>query len=208
MKLISTINREQLIDLYLGAEAVKKNKPIPQNYASLDRDDPDALDAWLKANGYKDGVISGFKSWALVELSTDDLSNVAVVTGIFQSGRVLKNLAETPELNRWIPDRNPLPIWYAPLSIGIWDDSFSIILRAPTNDERSEGAKLYVEDGSGRSICYFRYLFQNKAESRMRGHIGFDPDPRSSFLKNQLDGQFADADKYATYEKLIADITK
>ncbi|HME58647.1 MAG TPA: hypothetical protein VKF63_09940, partial [Terracidiphilus sp.] len=149
---------EVVIKFYLDGEAVKKNRSIPSTFETLDLDDPNVTDQWLREHDYKDGVLSGFAQWALVELSVDDIGNIAIVNHIFKSNRVLKNLTGTREFEDWIPNRNPLPFWFGPLSANEWRDEYSIILRPPTPGERSEGAALYVEDGSGRSICYYRSL--------------------------------------------------
>lgn len=190
MKRIGIITRRNLLDFYLGIEVIKKNKRIPASYRSLNLDaiNVNDLDEWLELNDYKHGVISGFRSWAHVELDKDDLLDIAVENRIFRSTRVLKKLAGTSELNDWIPDKNPLPIWYGPLWNGELREDFSIILRAATPGEKREGAKIYVEDGSGRSICYLRTLLRTGASSKMRGYLGFDPDPQSHFFQTHSRG--------------------
>lgn len=204
MKLLTTISRKELIKFYLDGEALKRNKPIPRTLESLNLDDPNTIDCWLEENDYKHGVLSGFAQWAFVELSVDDIGNLAVVNHIFKSGRVLKNLAGTRELEDWIPNRNPLPLWFGPLWANEWRDEYSIILRPPTPSEWSEGAALYVEDGSGRSICYYRSLLRTGAPSRMRGYIGFDPNPRSMFFRTELEREFAiSAGRYSTLETML-----
>jgi hypothetical protein len=216
MRLLGIVKRKELFDFYLGIEVIKKNKPIPADYSPLDLDaiDVNALDAWLEDHGYKPGVISGFRSWAHVELDKNDLLDIAVKKGIFKSTRVLRKLVGTPELSDWIPDKNPLPTWYGPLFIGEFRDDFSIILRAATPGEKREGAKLYVEDGSGRSICYFRTLLRTGMPSQMRGYIGFDPDPQSYFFQTLLEGEFAitctnkRGGKYKTFEQLLDTISR
>lgn len=204
MKLLATVSRKELIKFYLDGEALKKNTSVPQTFASLDLDDPNATDQWLQENGYKRGVISGFAQWALVELSVDDIGGIAVVNHIFKSGRVLKNLAGSKELEDWIPNRNPLPVWYGPLGATEWRDEYAIILRPPTPGERREGAALYAEDGSGRSICYYHSLLRTGVPSRMCGYIGFDPDPSSEFFQKSLEGEFArNAARYSTLENTM-----
>ncbi len=157
-----------------------------------------------RESDYKQGVLSGFAQWGLVELSVDDIGNIAVVNHIFKASRVLKNLKGTRELEDWIPNRNPLPIWYGPLWANVWSDDYAIILRPPTPGERLEGASLYAEDGSGRSICYYRTLLRTGAPSRMRGYIGFDPNPKSEFFQKSLEGEFAkNAAQYSTLESTM-----
>lgn len=207
MRLLATVSRKDVIKFYLDGEAFKRNKPIPPSFASLNLDDPNATNRWLEHNDYKRGVLSGFAQWAFVELSVDDIGNLAVVNHIFKSSRVLKKLAGTRELEDWIPNRNPLPLWYGPLWANLWSDEYAIILRPPTPGERSEGAALYVEDGSGRSICYYRSLLRTGAPSRMRGYIGFDPDPRSDFFQTLLEKEFAtNGVRYSTLENMLKTI--
>lgn len=204
MKVLETVTGGQVIKFYLEGEAIKKNKPIPPSFNLLNLDDPNATDQWLKQNDYKYGVLSGFSQWALVELSVDDLGSIAVVNHVFKLSRVLKNLAGTRELEDWIPNRNPLPLWYGPLWAIEWRDELSIILRPPTPGERSEGAALYVEDGSGRSICYYRSLLRTGSLSRMRGYIGFNPNSLSIFFRNELEKEFAiHAERYSTLENML-----
>jgi hypothetical protein len=201
MKLLTVVPRREAIKLYLDREAVKKNKPIPPTFWALDLDDPNVTDQWLSENGYKCGVLSGFAQWAFVELSLVDIGNIAVVDGIFKSGKVLKDLAGCQEFRVWIPNKSPLPVWYAPLEKADWRDEYSIFLRPPTPGERLKGASLYVEDGSGRSICYYRSLLRTGTPSRMRGYIGFEPSPRSVFLQTCLEREFTiNAPGYSTLE--------
>jgi hypothetical protein len=208
MKLLEIISRREVIMAYLDGEAAKKNRPISQSFCALDFDDPNAIDRWLKRNNYKPGVLGGFRQWALIELSTEDIGQIAIVNSIFKSGqRVLKNLAKAQELADWVPNCNPLPTWFQPLWLAEWKDEHSVILRPPTPGERREGAKLYVEDGSGRSICYYRTLQRIEGPSRMRGYFGFDPDPNSLFLQRNLEGEFAtNATQYSTLQSTLATI--
>ena len=207
MKLLSTVTRKELIEFYLDGEVFKRNKPIPETFASLSLEDPNVIYQLLDDNGYKCGVLSGFAQWALVELSVDDIGNVAVVDHIFESERVLKNLARTRELEDWVPNQNPLPLWFGPLWANEWRDDFSVILRPATPRERTEGASLYVEDGSGRCICYYRSLLRTGNASKMRGYIGFDPNPQSLFLQRELQREFSrNAARYSTAEKMLREV--
>jgi hypothetical protein len=124
--------------------------------------------------------------------------------GIFKSGKVLSRLAKSREFTDWIPNREPLPTWYAPLEANQWKEEYALILRPPTPSEMLRGAKLYVEDGSGRSICYYRTLLRTNTESRMRGYLGFAPDPGSRFLATLLEREFfLNAQEYATFDDLV-----
>lgn len=203
MKLLKVVSQKDVIDFYLAGEATKKNNPIPSDCSLVNFGDPNAIDDWLSTHAYKHGVLGGFRQWALVELSTDDIGDIAIVNHIFASGRVLKHLAGTRELAQWVPNRTPLPIWYEPLNAAQWSDDYTVILRPPTPGERREGAALYAEDGSGRCICYYRSLLQAGLESKMRAYVGFSPNPQSTFLSTLLEQEFAiNAARYSTLETL------
>ncbi len=65
-------------------------------------------------------------------------------------------------------------------------------------------AALYVEDGSGRSICYYRSLLRTGAASTMRGYIGFDPNPQSVSFRTELERESArNATRYSTLENIL-----
>lgn len=206
--LIETIPRKTLIDFYLNSERIKKNKLIPPVNDSLIWNDPNKLDNWLEKYCYKSGVISGFKQWAYVQISKEDLLNSAIVNSIdIFNGKdqLLGSLKNTKEFYEWKPNKNPFPIWYKPLSDGKFRKEFSIIIRPACNGERKQGAKFYIEDGSGRGICYLRSILKLHKESEMVGFFGFDPDRKSRFLQNELGREFSEKNynKYSTFEESI-----
>ena len=55
MRLLTTVSRKDVIKFFLDAEALKKNKPIPPSFGSLNFDDPNTTDRWLEENDYKRG---------------------------------------------------------------------------------------------------------------------------------------------------------
>ncbi len=204
MKYINQIDRKELIKWYLEREEKRKDKPIP-NQDSLNWNNPNNLDEWLKKYCYKSGVISGFKQWAYVHLSKEDLLDSAIVGSINNfkgKGQLMRNLTQAPEFQNWEPDRDVT--WFNDLSKGIFKEEFVIIIRAVCKHEKGQGAKYYIEDRSGRALCYLRHILNSKKESEMYGYIGFNPDPCSNFLQKELGGEFSNnnIDKYKTFEKL------
>lgn len=203
MKKLKTIDRKELIDLYLKGEAEKKNKLIPQDYDCLNWDNSNDLDTWLKKYCYKFGVISGFKQWAYVKLDKNDLLNCAIVNSIFSGmSQRLGDLVGTKEFKEWEP--NEKRDWYEPLSRGCFQEKYAVIMRPACESEIKQGAKYYVEDGSGRTICYLKSILRLDSESEMTAYIGFDPDNDSIFLNEKLDKTFAKDknEKSITFEQL------
>ncbi|MFA5993700.1 MAG: hypothetical protein WC823_01945 [Parcubacteria group bacterium] len=208
MKILKTITRKELINFYLVSDRNKKNKPIPDGIDPLMWDDPNKLDEWLGKFEYKTGVITGFRQWAYVQISKEDFLDSAISDSIPQfknKGQRLRDLVGTKEFLAWKP-KDSLPIWYDSLSKGVFDEKFAIIVRPACESEKRQGAKFYIEDGSGRSICYLRSILKIGKESKMTGYIGFDPDPMSNFLQEKLDGEFSreNRDKYLKIENILS----
>jgi len=207
MQLRKETNRRELIDFYLNIENDKKDKEIPSDYNSLDWNNANELDCWLLNNGYKRGVISGFKKWAYVKLSKDDILDLAISDSIPQfknKGQRLRDLMDTKEFMAWKPNKDPLPIWYDSLSKGVFDEKFSIIMRPACESEKRQGTKFYIEDGTGRALCYLRSILKLNKESEMLGFIGYAPDQESIFLQKELDEEFSKENcrNYLTIELL------
>ena len=178
------MDRKEVIDFYLESDNVKKNGTIPADYSTLDWNDPNALDCWLRKHGYKFGIMPGYKEWAYVQLSKDDLMDTVIVSSIFPgSARRLGDLIDTQALKEWVPDRDSSKAWYEPLSKGDVPKGCDIILRHST---KGEGGKYYVEDGSGRSICYLRAIHNLHRDSEICGYIGTKPDPSSNFMREKF----------------------
>jgi hypothetical protein len=177
------VDRKNLIDFYLRTDNEKKNKTMPADYGSLNWNDPNALDRWLQQHGYKSGILSGYKRWAHVQLSKDDLMDTAIANHIFigQPQR-LGDLVDTESFQKWAPPQKPYRSWYEPLSRGENPKDLEIILRPAVS---SEGSKYYVEDGSGRSICYLRSIHNFRLDSEMCAYIGTEPDPQSIFMQQR-----------------------
>jgi hypothetical protein len=203
MKFLGLASRKEVIDFYIRTDAAKKSTPSLPDWLNLE--DANAVDDWFGKNDYKPGAISAFRSWAKVRLSWSDFLEIAVVNGIFVSSRVLGKLIGTSELKDWKPKKENMQTWHDSLSGGIFKDDFTIILRPATLGEKNEGAKFYVEDGSGRSICYFRAIAATNKPSEMNAYVGFDPDQNSQFLKNNLGWGFigASAAQYSSFGDVV-----
>ncbi len=146
---------------------------------------------------YKDGVITGFKNWQLINLSVDDLLSCAVWDGLCQAYAVYDNPSQL--LRDWL-NKGALfafdpslqdgkrQLWYEPISRGELPKEFStILLRPPIVLEKKQGAKYYIEDGSGRSLWYLKHILkEHDRASQMTAYLGSEPDNKSLFLKNKL----------------------
>jgi hypothetical protein len=208
MKKLGEYSRRELLDYYLQGERIKKGYQIPADIESVDFDNPNCLDAWLKPNNFKYGSLAAFRRWALVQFDRDELLRMAIIPDRFPMhvSVLLADLAKTAEFQSWIIDRGPLPPWWEQLSAGDWTEQFPIICRPPQKLERRHGALLWVEDGSSRITVYLRALLQQNRQSQLTGYVGFDPDPNSHFLQRKFRGEFVGkaARKYATFESTIA----
>ena len=176
------ISRQRVIETYVRYDAKKKNKP-PIDFEHWNWDDANSLDEKLQAAGYKFGVISGYIIWNLVQLSYDDLGECAIVNCIFKGlPQTLGELTNFPAFDNWKPDKPPE--WFETLEAGgNFPKEWAMILRPSVACEKP--AKWYVEDGSGRAICFFRYLVRQKDQGRSAfGYLGIEIDPSSNFMKN------------------------
>jgi hypothetical protein len=83
---------------------------------------------------------------------------------------VLGELGGLPQFAIWQPD-HPKE-WFEYLDRGgNYPPEWPLILRPAVTSERP--AECYIEDGSGRAICFFRRLFRTRDyTSRAYGHVG------------------------------------
>jgi len=191
MKVLETISRKDLIEIYLRREERDKQKAIPPGRDRLDWDNPNEIDGWLQLYCYKHGVIGGFKEWALVELTKNDVLDCAIVNHIpdlegcpQRLGTILSECR--PRAMAWQPGSPKA--WYEPLSSGgEFELCWAVILRCATPGEKNCGAKWYVEDGSGRFLCYARRLFCRGEDGKALGYLGYKPDLESDWLSKNLD---------------------
>jgi hypothetical protein len=182
------LTRKDLITTYVSYDARKKNNPIPKNIADWLWSDPNALDLELSRNNFKPGVITGYKTWQAVRLSRLDLLNCAVWNDMFRDfkspsehlPRVLNELIQHPVFVRWKPNR-PTE-WFDWLEGGNpFPDDWPLILRPAKKSEAP--AKYYVEDGSGRAVCFLRRLVNHPEENGVAmGYLGVEPDSESRFM--------------------------
>src|SRR3990172_9877015 len=108
MKVQKIIDRKDLIYPYLVGEEKKKAHQIPSDFPPEGWGlDPNAMDEWLSDNGYKFGTITGFKQWAIVDLSTEDLLSCAIVNNFLkefgQTSQVLKDWDASGALEKFKP---------------------------------------------------------------------------------------------------------
>jgi hypothetical protein len=178
-------SRRELIRYYVEYDVKKKNILSPVDIDEWDWNDPNAIDEKLRSNGFKYGVVSGFKQWHLVQLSRRDLLWCAIVDHIFPGeSQVLDCLVSLSAFKNWRPDR-PTE-WYERLEAELpFPLEWAIILRPTVPNEYP--AKWYIEDGSGRAICFLRRLIrQQDNENFAYGYLGDEPDDKSEFMKQHF----------------------
>ena len=186
------LTRKDVITAYVNYDARKKNNAIPKNLADWPWSDPNALDFELIRNKFKHGIIAGYKTWQAVQLSRHDLLNCAVVNHMFRDfqspsehlPRVLRQLIHHPVLRQWKP--NKATEWYEWLESGkAFPDDWPLILRPTVSSEAA--AKYYIEDGSGRAVCFLRRLCNHPEESgAAMGYLGIEPDFGSNFMQQHF----------------------
>ena len=190
MQLIRECSRQELINFYLNREKEKASN-LEFNLGNLDWDDPNTIDAFLRRYGLKAGVISGFKKWDYAKLYRKDILECAIVNQIFPGkSQKLSDLVNTQEFRDWKPDRDTS--WYSELSSGNstrYPEKWALILRLALPSEN--GARWYVEDGSGRAICFLKRLVRDSDDHGFAyAYIGKEPDSKSDWLRRHLDGYF------------------
>jgi hypothetical protein len=186
------ITRKEVILAYVRYDAQKKNLPFPDNIANWPWCDPNLLDSELKNAGFKSGIITGYKTWCEVQLSRLDLLNCAVVNHIFndfkspadQLPRGLSALIVHPVFQQWKP--NKPTEWYEWLENGKpFPADWPLILRPAVRSEAP--ARFYIEDGSGRAVCFLRRLCNHPEENGVAiGYLGVEPDMNSYFMRQHF----------------------
>lgn len=186
------LTRKDVITAYVSYDARKKNNPIPKDITNWPWSDPNALDFELSRHEFKPGIIGGYKTWQAVRLSRFELLNCAVVNHMFRDfqspsehlPRVLNELIRHPVFERWKP--NKPTEWYEWLESGNpFPDDWPLILRPAVRSEAP--AKYYVEDGSGRAVCFLRRLCKHPEESgTAMGYLGIEPDSGSHFMRQHF----------------------
>ena len=180
------IPRRAVIEEYVRYDARKKKLVVPADMADWDWSSADDLDRRLRSAKFKPGIIAGYTDWKRVELAYRELANCAICNGIFPGvTRVLGQLTLSG-LENWKPDRDVE--WFEPLERGPdYPTEWPMILRPAVKSESP--AMWYVEDGSGRAICFFRRLVRTADyTSRAFGYLGIAPDANSTFMKDNFRG--------------------
>lgn len=202
MRILRLAQRSEVIGCYLAREG-RRQQSVAADAEIFDFDDCNAMDRWLKRRRLKHGVITGFRRWVLVTLAWEDLLECAVVERISRgsSERSLGALWSCGFLKDWEPI-TPNPHWHDLIVAGEpLPPSEALIMRPALP---SEGARFYVEDGSGRAA----YLVAHRpcTDVVAYGYIGFDPDPSSAWLGRALEGgHFVRwADRYHRFEDVLA----
>ncbi len=186
------LTRKDVITAYVSYDARKNNNPIPKNFSDWPWSDPNALDIELSRHKFKSGIITGYKTWQEVQLSRLDLLDCAVVNHIFsnfhspseQLPRVLNKLIHHPVFRHWKPNKSTE--WYERLESGKpFPDDWPLIIRPAVSSEAP--AKFYIEDGSGRAVCFLRRLCNHPEESgAAMGYLGIEPDFGSNFMQQHF----------------------
>ncbi len=178
------ITRRAVIEEYVGYDARKKKLAVPNDMADWDWSSADDLDRRLELAKFKPGIIAGYTGWRRFLLDYRDLAHCAICTGIIPGTvRVLGRLSLS-DLEHWKPDRTVE--WFEQLDRGAeYLCEWPLILRPAVKAEHP--AKWYVEDGSGRAICFFRGLFRSEDyTSRAFGYLGVQPDQNSTFMRKHF----------------------
>lgn len=189
MVLVSRLNREEVIRAYLERERRDKGTALPADVDDLAWGDSAVLNAWLLDHGYKEGVLSDFRSWVVVRLTESDLMDcvIADFDGFWAGcpGRRIGTLLTScrSRVQEWRPNRPTS--WFSALGAGApFPRDAPLILRPAVP---SEGGRWYIEDGSGRGLCYARRLQGHPGRCEVIGYLAFDPDPESEWLRTNLD---------------------
>ena len=153
---MALVARQSVIEQYVRYDARKKHVSIPPDFCAWNWSSADDLDRRLEEAGFKKGIISGYLRWKPVELGLSDLSRCAVDDKVFPGlSRALGQLRGLKDFETWKPDRDVE--WFDPLERSEdYPRDWPLILRPAVKCESP--ATWYLEDGSGRGICFFRRL--------------------------------------------------
>lgn len=179
------VSRQSVIEQYVRYDARKKHGSIPPDFCAWDWSSADDLDRRLAAAGFKFGIISGYLWWKPIELGLSDLSRCAIVAGIFPGlPRVLGQLPGLGAFETWRPNHDVE--WFVPLERAEdYPHDWPLVLRPAVACETP--ATWYLEDGSGRGICFFRRLVHFSDYIRKAlGYLGVVPDQESTFMREKF----------------------
>ncbi len=205
MELIRVTPRKALLEDYIKKDVEKKEKRMPPDLEFvLDKDDPNIWDAYLKKYGFKYGCMPAFKKWAFTHLSLSDFLSSAIYAGVFKVGyQNINDLYKGGEICSWKPPHENKK-W---LQLGrpgeVFTEDLAIIMRPAVP---SEASKWYVEDGSGRVVCYIQKIFKYQEKESCAGfaYVGFDIDINSEWIKNFNNNFFIiNRSNYDSVEKIL-----
>ena len=194
-------DRREVIDHYLRHE-LNRNSRRRLDTSGLRYDDSNGLDRFLRRKRLKFGVKPGFRKWAFVSVAWDDLMDCAVVERL-SSGQRMRNLGALVS-SGFLDDWEPVtanPAWHTVIREGLpLPPSLALVLRPAIP---SEGARYYVEDGSGRAA----YLAAHRPNASVvaNAYLGFDPDPSSNWLASNLEsGYFVrNAERFQSVDDIL-----
>ena len=186
MEILRECSRQDLLEFYLSRE---REKGTHVSLEGIDINDPNAIDRHFALHGLKIGVIPGYKSWRYVKLSKEELLQCAIVNHIFRGSRLFPVLKEFYEWEPKTRDGKPKSTaWYEyiermedPTS---YPEKWALILRPALPSE--DGAKWYIEDGSGRSICFLRRLLTLRKDGFVYAYIGIESDQKSEWIHREM----------------------
>lgn len=189
MEIIREVTRKELIHFYLLRETQKRRSDISPELLDIDFEDPNSIDAIFRDKILKTGIIPAYKTWDFVRLYKSDLAQCAIHPNLLKIGeRVLGNVIHSTEFINWKP--HITTSWYDELNNPPADfqypEKWALILRPATRGEAIHGARWYVEDGSGRSLCFFRSLQRMSDDAFAFAYIAKTPDAKSDFLRNRF----------------------
>lgn len=176
--------RRFVIEQYVRYDARKKGKTVPEDMDQWDWSSADDLDWHLKTADFKPGVLAGYISWEPIGPNQAELAKCAIVNSIFPGlPQVLGELRNTVDFQVWHPGQKE---WFEHLEKGgQYPHEWPLILRPAVKSESP--AKRYVEDGSGRALCFYRRLVRSTDDaSRAFGYLGIRPDPASTFMQTHF----------------------
>jgi hypothetical protein len=179
------VTREEVIRFYVRYDwPQKKLKDVePPGMERWPWDDPNGIDQKLRDNELKEGVLSAYRKWNLVEFSVADLLECAVVNQIFpRKPQALGQLVLLGKLAEWLP--TGAPKWWRLIGNGSELDVESALIVRPALKSEAP-AKWYLEDGSGRALALLqRILRYGEAGRTAWVYLGHEPDGRSAFIKS------------------------
>ena len=190
MEILRECSRQDLLEFYLSREREKGKDVFLEG---IDIENPNAIDRHFKVHRLKIGVIPGYKRWQFVKLFKEDLLQCAVVNDIdiFSGEQLLSAICMKKEFHEWKPEKDGKTketAWFDEIEhmedSSSFPEKWALILRPALPTEK--GAKWYIEDGSGRSICFLRRLLTLRKDGFVYAYIGIEPDQKSEWIYRKM----------------------